>query len=66
MARSKEALKRAQQRYVAKGAVKAVTKGYNLKCHIVHDADVIAALEAQENKNGYIKELIRADMEKQG
>lgn len=64
--RNKEATKRAQARYEAKGAVKAVTKGYYLKCHTLHDADIIDALEAQENKNGYIKELIRRDMEKQG
>lgn len=61
-----EALKRAQKRYAAKGAVKAATKPYYLKCHKVNDADIIAALEAQENKNGYIKELIRADIKRQG
>lgn len=60
--RKKEALKRAQARYAAKGAVKAVTKGYNLKCHVVHDADVISILEKQKNKNGYLKELIRKDI----
>lgn len=36
---NKEALKRAQARYEAKGAVKAVTKGYYLKCHTQHDAE---------------------------
>lgn len=64
--RSKEAIKRAQKRYEASGAVKSKNKGYYLKCHVEYDADIIAALEAQENKNGYIKELIRADMKKQG
>ena len=28
------------------------------------DADIIAKLEQQENKTGYIKALIRADIEK--
>lgn len=65
MARSK-ALKSAQARYEAKGAVKAKIKGYYVKCHVEHDADIIDALEAQENKNGYIKNLIRGDIKKQG
>lgn len=60
--RSKEAIKRAQARYEAKGAVKAVTKGYYLKCHTQHDADIIAKLEEHNNINGYIKELIRKDI----
>ena len=30
------------------------------------DADVIARLQGLENKQGYIKELIRADMKKRG
>ena len=64
--RSREAIKRAQKKYEASGAVKAVTRAFYLKCHKVNDADVIAALDAQENKNGYIKDLIRRDIEKQG
>lgn len=66
MARSKDALKRAQARYEASGAVKAKTKGFYIKCHVDHDADIIATLEAQDNKNGYVKELIRRDIAKQG
>ena len=61
-----EAEKRAQAKYEESGAVKAKTKGFYLKCHTVHDADIIAALKAQKNQNGYIKELIRADIEKRG
>ena len=57
-------MKEKQRRYEASGAVRAVTRGFHLKCHIVHDADIIAALEAQENKNGYIKDLIRRDISK--
>lgn len=65
MSRS-EALKRAQERYAKKTAGRGVTRSIHIKCHTVHDADIIAALDAQENKNGYIKELIRRDLEKQG
>ncbi len=65
MSRS-EAEKRAQARYAKKNAGNGVTRGFYLKCHTVHDADIIAALEAQKNQNGYIKELIRADLEKRG
>lgn len=35
-----------------------------LNLNIKTDADVIAALDAVENKQGYIKELIRKDMQK--
>lgn len=59
-------MKEKQRKYEASGAVRAVTKTYILKCHTVHDADVIAALEAKDNKSGYIKTLIRADIERQG
>ena len=57
-------MKEKQRRYEASGAVRAVTRGFHLKLHIVHDADIIAALDAQENKNGYIKDLIRRDISK--
>lgn len=63
-----EAQKAAQARYEAKGAVKAKTKGYYLKCHVEHDADIINKMESigTGNKNTYIKELIRKDIQKQG
>lgn len=57
-------MKEKQRRYEASGAVRAVTRGFHLKCHIVHDADIIVALDAKENKNGYIKDLIRRDISK--
>lgn len=59
-------MKEKQRKYEASGAVREVTKDYHLKCHIVHDADIIAALEAKDNKSGYLKTLIRADIERQG
>lgn len=65
MART-EAQKRAQKKYEEKYKAKGLLKTYNLKCHIEHDKDIIEKLNAVDNKNGYIKELIRADIEKQG
>ena len=40
---------------------KANTRRINLKLNNKTDADIIAILEAQENIQGYIKTLIRAD-----
>lgn len=36
----------------------------NLKLHNANDADILQKLSDVENKNGYIKELIRLDIEK--
>ena len=52
-----EAQKRAKERYEAK-----VKKTYIIKLHKEIDADIIEKLEAVENRNGYLKELIRADI----
>lgn len=41
-------------------------KQYHLWLHKTNDADVIAQLDSQKNKQGYIKALIRADMAKEG
>lgn len=41
---------------------KANTKGIYLKFNLQTDADILARLEEVENKQGYIKELIREDM----
>ena len=41
-------------------------KQYHLWMHGVHDADIIEQLAKQENKQGYIKALIRADIAKDG
>lgn len=63
-----EALKQAQKRYQERlqKTGELPRKTFHLSCHTKNDADVIAALEAQTNANGYIKELIRKDMKKQG
>lgn len=39
---------------------------FNLCLNKATDADVIARIEAQENKQGYLKRLIRADIAKGG
>lgn len=52
-----EAVKRYQKR---------VGKQYHLWMHTIHDADIIKRLESLDNKQGYIKALIRADMAKGG
>lgn len=48
-----------QERYDAKNTTKIC-----LKLNLTHDADILAALEASGNKQGYIKSLIRADLAK--
>ena len=60
-----EAVKRAQKAYVEKLKRKGIkkTKDYHLQCHLVHDKDIINQLEKQSNKNGYLKRLIREDIE---
>jgi len=42
----------------------ANTKHYGLKFNKKTDADLITWLDSIENRQNYIKELIRADMEK--
>ena len=55
----------AQIRAVAKYDKKN-TVGVYLKLNIETDADILAKLETVENRQGYIKSLIRADMAKEG
>lgn len=45
---------------------RANTRRINLKLNNKTDADIIAILEAQENIQGYIKTLIRADNSRTG
>lgn len=52
---------RARQKYA-----REKTKQIGLAMYINTDADLIVWLDSQENKQGYIKALIRADMEAQG
>lgn len=53
-----EAQKRATAKYD-----KAKTKGIYLKLNIVKDSDIIEHLKNTDNVQGYIKNLIKQDME---
>ena len=52
-----EAQKRARIKYDAKKTIQ-----YHLKLNKVTDADILAKLDSVENKQGYIKQLIRNDL----
>lgn len=65
MSRS-DALKRAQAKYAEKYRKSGATKSFYIKYHREHDKQIIEKLESVENKNGYIRDLIQADIEKQG
>lgn len=56
---STEASKRASKRYAQKNV-----KAYTLQLNKKTDADIITWLEVQSNKQGYLKALIRKDLEK--
>ena len=43
---------------------KTNVKGLYLKLNIKTDSDILAKLDSVESKQGYIKELIRKDLEK--
>ena len=58
---SKE-LTEAKKKAIAKYDTRA-TKQVHLKLNLKTDADIIARLDTQENVQGYIKRLIREDME---
>ncbi len=61
-----EAVKRAQEKYkkkLKKMGVKT-NKTFILNCHLQNDKDIIEVLENKENKNGYIKKLIREDQKR--
>ena len=53
-----EAQKRAVRKYEDQN-----TKQYHLKLNLKTDADIIDRLAQQESAQGYIKRLIREDME---
>ncbi len=54
-----EAQKKAVAKYDAENTVRVM-----LKLNKTTDADILKALEASGNKQGYIKQLIRADLNK--
>lgn len=52
-----EAQKRAREKYEAKATVQI-----KMKLNRNTDSDILAKLDSVPNKQGYIKELIRADL----
>lgn len=54
-----EAQKKAVAKYDAENTVRVM-----LKLNKTTDADILKVLEASGNKQGYIKQLIRADLNK--
>lgn len=58
---STEARTRAQAKYDAEH-----TTGVYLKFNTKNDADILDMLASVSNKQGYIKELIRADIKRRG
>lgn len=61
MAKTSDSNLRAIQKFT-----KEKTVSVNLRLNKSTDADIIAKLESVPSKMGYIKALIRADMEKNG
>lgn len=59
MRKTKESQIKASEKYD-----KNNTKGLYLKFNIHTDKDILEFLNKSNNKQGYIKDLIRADMEK--
>lgn len=57
----KECDYRASQKYL-----REKTRCVGMRLNIKLDADILAWIDSQENKQGYLKDLIRADMEKHG
>lgn len=55
-----EAQMRANAKYDAKATIQI-----KMKLNLTTDADIIEKLSSVDNKQGYIKSLIRADIEKQ-
>lgn len=59
MTKMSPALIKAQKKYN-----KIKTKSFTFKFNKRTDADIISRLEGVDNKQGYIKELIRKDLKK--
>ena len=56
-----QAQKNARNKYNKKNI-----KVFSIALSIISDSDIIAHLSALDNKNGYIKELIRRDISRTG
>ena len=60
MGKETEAQKRARVKYEAANTVQL-----HLKLNLKTDADILRKLETVQSKQGYIKDLIRADIEEE-
>lgn len=60
MAKTSEAMLRAIAKYN-----KTHKRSICLKFHLKYDADILQRLDSVGNKQGYIKELIRRDMQRE-
>lgn len=54
-----DAQRKAKEKYDARTAVQV-----HLKLNMITDKDILEKLESVENKQGYIKDLIRKDLNK--
>jgi len=59
--KTKEYDYRATQKYI-----KENLRNISLMCNKKYDDDILVWLDSQDNKQGYLKALIRADMARQG
>lgn len=44
--------------------IKEKQRSFTFRCHKKNDADLIAFLESKDNVGGYIKDLVRKEMQK--
>lgn len=64
MKKKTDAEKRAQRKYDTEH--KDQFKSIHLKYNVLNDADILAKLDAVENKQDYVRQLILQDIEKDG
>lgn len=64
MKKKTDAEKRAQRKYDTEH--KYQFKSIHLKYNVLNDADILAKLDAVENKQDYVRQLILKDIEKDG
>lgn len=54
------------QRLAANRWERENTKTFTIKCYLKTDSDILEHLQTIDNRNAYIKGLIRADMDRTG
>lgn len=63
--KNREYLTTEAERRATKKYDKAHTRQFTLKFNLKTDKDILEKLDSVENKQGYVKALIRADIDKQ-